>query len=54
MRKWLVCGLDDEHYSDATYSLHDTIDNAIEAAKVNAADCLGLDYDPEVSMELRP
>lgn len=51
MRKWLVCGLNDEHYSDATYSLHDTIDNAIEAAKANVADCLGLDYDPEVSME---
>ncbi|MFQ9150599.1 MAG: hypothetical protein ACLR6B_02885 [Blautia sp.] len=50
MRKYLVCGLDDENYSDATYRLCDTTDEAVEAAKANVTDCLGLDYDPEVTI----
>lgn len=51
MRKYLVCGLDDENYSDATYRLCETTDEAVEVAKANVKDCLVLDYEPEVTIE---
>lgn len=48
MKKWLVCSLDDEHYTQADYTLHNTLcdamkwceHNVMEVFEVSAIDAL--------------
>ena len=51
MSRFLVCGLDDESYSNADYIICNTIEDAVDAAAENVKSYLGLDYDPELFLE---
>ena len=51
MSRFLVCGLDDESYANADYTICNTIEDAVDAAAENVKSYLGLDYDPELFLE---